>query len=409
MIFNNEILASIDEVGDVTLESMFIVYDNMMSAYEKMTNNDTCYVEGFVQEASAKSPSIMDQATGADKNESVIVKIIAFLPRLIMAVLKKAVSVFSGKDKKEIEKAPDTITKTVESASEEQLEQANEKLTQSTNGVVGIVPKRKRFIVRGFTHLKNSILLGATFPDLIQLISGAMKKKTFSWANLAKDVKSFYTQRGEIGKLLAEGNSEEEIAKKLTANFAGEEIKSFEIKDILSIITKSGFAASAIMSEAELFNNKKAWKQYTMGLDPTDAMHAESVCKTVKSVSFKMSFGIKLFQKLTGLVSWFKNTGNVLNTKDEYKRNATEALNDKFDRFIQSPEGEKYSGFKSYAEAKKNLKNTIGKGSKFKQFEEDFNKWIADHDEVHIKLPTQLNQDKAEASKAQDNVTGEDD
>ena len=394
MNFVNEILTSIDEASDVTLESMVSVYDSMLTSYEKMHNNTECYVEGFVQEADTK-PSIMDQATGADKNESMIVKIIAFLPRLIMAILKKAAGVFSKDNEKAINNLPKSTEVTLEKSSEEELAKKNEQLQKDTNGIIGVVPKKKCFIVRGFTHLKNLLLLATTLPELLKLIKGSMQKKTFSWSQLAVDVKKFYSMRGKIGELLSEGNTEQEIIDKLKTDYAAEEIKAFDICDALDVFKKSGFALSAFASEAELFQNKKAWKQYTQGLDPTAAMHAESVCKTVNSVSFKAALGVKL---VNGLLKFgrdeIKGVALVDDAKN-IKEKSDDVFRDKFERFKNSSDGAKFAKYSNYDEFKKANKKLFKKSGEYKEFVEKFNEWQKKNDDEHIKLPTQGNIDAA--------------
>ena len=156
MNFVSEVLTAIDEAENVTLESMVEVFDNMLNEYNKLINSQTCYAEGFVMEASATKESIMDQATGAGKNESVITKIIAFLPRLIIATIKRIASIFTKDKEKEIKAFPNKLETTINNSSEEELKQKDEKLNKETDGVVRVHPKRKLFIVRGFRHIKNA-------------------------------------------------------------------------------------------------------------------------------------------------------------------------------------------------------------------------------------------------------------
>lgn len=402
MNFVSEVLTAIDEAENVTLESMVEVYDNMLNEYDKLISSQTCYVEGFVMEASATKESIMDQATGAGKNESVITKIIAFLPRLIIATIKRIASIFTKDKEKEIKSFPDKLETTINNSSEEELKQKDEKLNKETDGVVRVHPKRKLFIVRGFRHIKNAVMLLTTVPGLFKLIRESMQKKTFTWSRLASDMKNFYANKGEITKLLNEGKSAEEISSQLK-NYAADEVSCLDMKDVLKIFTSSGFAISALADEAELTFNKIAVKKDKAGLDPTEAMKAEEVARSVKNISGTIAFLTKIFKGIFGFVTGFRDAKKVIGTKEAVNANAAVVNNDAFQRFKNSAEGSAYSGYETYADVEKALKSkgikgalTKGKSKEWNKFVDDFSKWKAANDDEHIHLPSQSNIDKAE-------------
>lgn len=393
MDFVTNILSEIDNAEAITMESMINVFDSMLNEYDKMLNHQTCYVEGFVQEA-AKKESIMDQATGAGKNESAIVKIIAFLPRLIIAMLKKVASFFTKDKENELKKAPDKLKTTVENSSEEELKQKGDKLDKETGGIVNVHPKRKNFLVRGFRHVKNAIMLAATMPELLGLIKSSMQKKTFSWSQLNKDIKNFYSNKGDIVKLLNEGKTPEQIAAQLK-DYTADEVSCLEMADLLRVITKSGFALSAIADEAELTFNKIAVERDKAGLDPSSYMAAESVARYVKNGSGALALAMRIGKGIYGIISNKNAIGRVLDKHDENIRLENENRENQFTRFKSSREGSAYKKFTSYSDCINSFKTGKLKKDKagLKAFKQAFADWIKNNDDEHIKLPTQHNID----------------
>lgn len=379
MDFITDILSEIDNAESITMESMINVFDSMLNEYDKMLNHQTCYVEGFVQEA-AKKESIMDQATGAGKNENIIVKVMAFIPRLLIAVIKKIASIFTKDKEAEIKAAPGKLETTISNASEDQLNKADEKLDKATDGVIRVHPKRKCFIVRGFTHVKNIFLLATSFPDLFRLIKSAFQKKTFSWSRLGSDISNFYKNKGEIAKLMTEGKSSTEIVSQLK-NYAGDEVATKDMTEILNIFAKSGFAISALASEAELLNNKIAVERDKKGLDPTEAMKAEEVAKTISKTTGILAVAANFFKGITGIVGFFDRLSDNKKAAEEAKETHRKAMNDQFRRFTESEEGQDYAKYSSYEECKKALSGKIIKNTPaWKQFENAFEKWKTSDD-----------------------------
>lgn len=413
MNFVSEVLTAIDEAENLTLESMVNVFDNMLNEYDKLINSQTCYVEGFVMEASATKESIMDQATGASKNESIITKIIAFLPRLIIATIKRIASIFTKDKEKEIKEFPDKLETTIQNSSEEELKQKDEKLNKETDGIVRVHPKRKNFIVRGFRHLKNAVMLLTTVPGLFKLIKESMQKKTFTWSRLASDIKGFYANKGEIAKLLNEGKSAEEIASQLK-DYAADEVSCLDMEDMLKIFANSGFAISALADEAELAFNKIAVKKDKAGLDPTEAMKAEEVARSVKKVSGIIAILTKIFKGLFGFVTGFGKGLKVIGTKQDVQANEAIVNNDAFQRFKKSAEGSDYSNYETYADVENALKSkgikgvlTKGKSKEWTKFVDAFRDWKKANNDEHTHLPSQNNIEKAKAGKTNDGEEAE--
>ena len=407
MDFVSNILSEIDNAESITMESMINVFDSMLNEYDKMLNHQTCYVEGFVQEA-AKKESIMDQATGAGKNENAIVKIIAFLPRLIIAMLKKVASFFTKDKEKELKDAPGKLKTTVENSSDEELKQKGDKLSKETDGIVNVHPKRKNFLVRGFRHVKNAIMLATTMPELLRLIKQAFQKKTFSWSQLSKDIGTFYTNKGDIVKLLNEGKTPEQIAAQLK-DYAADEVSCLEMADLLRVINKSGFALSAIADEAELTFNKIAVKRDKAGLDPSEAMAAEKVAGYVKNGAAALSIAMRIGRGIFGFISNPSDIKKAFRKRDETLKLNHDNREDQFTRFKNSPEGNAYKKFTSYDDCVSGLREgRIKKGSKLKDFEKAFADWIAANDDEHIKLPSQGNIDKAKEQSKYKLITDND-
>jgi hypothetical protein len=98
---HDDVLSSIDDIDDVVLESEFSVLNAMLDSYNKATiimenyNGDAIDSFSIFQEE-----GILDEATGK-KSEALITRILAFIPRLIMAIGKRLIGCSKNEDIKE--------------------------------------------------------------------------------------------------------------------------------------------------------------------------------------------------------------------------------------------------------------------------------------------------------------------
>ena len=434
MNFVSEVLTAIDEAENVTLESMYDVFDSLLNEYDKMINADTCYVEGFVMEADEptagkksakdnKAPEMETKSqavkttnkTAGKSQESTAYKLIMFLPRLIASLLKKIASIFNNDNKASISEMPGKLQTTISNSSEDELKTVGDELKKKTDGIVTVEPKRKCFIVRGFHHLKNIIMLAATLPDLLRLIKGAMKKKTFTWANLWKDTKFFYRNKGELAEILINGKDPEDLK-----NFAAEEVKTVEFTDVLGIIGKSGYALSAAADELSMIYDKKAVDQFKAGMDPSEAMAASDMCKFVRKMTFLTGIGTSLFNGIHNLVSMPGKIGSIFSGIKKKHDDKKENKADEWDMFINSSEGKRYASYSSLADLKKDdydAKPTGGYSSKHpsglitkddkarakQEFEDTYKRWKKNNydDSTDDYAPTSANVEAGEKKAAE--------
>ena len=264
-VLTEEVLSYVDELNQVTLESMLDVYDSISHEYEKMVLNNCSYIEGFVQEG-----KILDEATGkGNKGETTLYKIFAFIPRLITALLNAINDSLGGDDASNKDSAKKMDEK-LKKGSPDDVKSLNQKLKQKTGGIVSVEPKRRCLVVRGLTHIKNyiSIIVGCRgiIKDIKDVLDNKGKKKNI--VNIATELNN------QVKGIKATSPAE---LKKILSESPGAETSSIGLGNVL-LTGKHGLVATAgIMSELSLALEKKAHSEWSQGMDYKETQAAKQI------------------------------------------------------------------------------------------------------------------------------------
>ena len=142
-IITENLLSDIDDLDDITLESMLDVYSSLSSQYEKiMTMNDGSM--DIVMEG-----DVIDYATGKNTIDSGLKKILLFLPRLLIGIAKSITGTFSKDYKAEKDEAYKRAEENLNIADEEDLNAAAEEVKKITEGNMEFDPKTKKLSIVG--------------------------------------------------------------------------------------------------------------------------------------------------------------------------------------------------------------------------------------------------------------------
>lgn len=117
---NNLIINEIEAIDEVVNESKIdqlmtiaSIYDKQFTIIEEYQYRNKSDVSGFkiFQESFYQEGEILDKATGKGKDESILAKIVAFIPRLVGAIIDSIKKLFSGDSKKKAEAAAEKASK----------------------------------------------------------------------------------------------------------------------------------------------------------------------------------------------------------------------------------------------------------------------------------------------------------
>lgn len=190
-----EILDSIDNIDSCIQESTLDVFEATMKEYEKFSQ----FVEFSVfEEAFYMEGKILDEATGKNTFDGTLKKIILFLPRLLIAIVKSIASVFTDKYDEEVTtngaKASENLNNTNDP---NKLAMAQENVNTISNGEIQFDPNTKKFkLGKTFSHIKNWIKILTGAAPLIEKIRTMKEGGETSYGVLAKNLKAIL--KGEM-------------------------------------------------------------------------------------------------------------------------------------------------------------------------------------------------------------------
>lgn len=184
-IITENLLSDIDDLDDITLESMLDVYSSLSSQYEKiMTMNDGSM--DIVMEG-----DVIDYATGKNTIDSGLKKILLFLPRLLIGIAKSITGTFSKDYKAEKDEAYKRAEENLNIADEEDLNAAADEVKKITEGNMEFDPKTKKFSIIGkFRNYQKKIRTVKKTKKIFTRIKNEAKNENTDYKALASEIAS---------------------------------------------------------------------------------------------------------------------------------------------------------------------------------------------------------------------------
>lgn len=282
-----EILSSIDDVNETVMESSIDVFDSIINEFDKLSQfvEFTVFNESVVMEG-----QIWDTATGAGTLDGTFKKIILFIPRLLIGIVKAIGNVFTKDFKKENDenkaKAAENIEKETDPA---KLEVAKENTMVVSEGNLNFDPKKKRFfLTKAFLHIRNYIRILVGVAPLLKKLRNTANGASTPYGTLAKELWAIIRGKAQLG---------EETAG-LTAD---------ALIELSSDACSAAIAVRGICSEVSLNLEKQMQKDYADGKDITKKAEMKDLADSVASVS-----------KIVSRVTFFGKVVHFLG-KDLYK------------------------------------------------------------------------------------------
>lgn len=284
----NEILDSFCEIDDTVVEYTINVYEALSKEYEKAItildhyDGDDMMSFGIFQEG-----EIMDKATGKYTDDSTIMKIIKFIPRLLMAIVSAVAGVFTKDYNKNLKASGDATEDTLKNASKEELAVIASRVDKTSEGMVQFDPNKKEFkLGKKLSRAWNRITLVTSATAVLTRLRQELKSPNTPYKKFAEELKAIF--KGE--------KTADEVTISLGAN---------AFKNGLYDACKSGYLVSSVCKELSGTLEKKCKKDYENGKDPQKAYEIKllldqisETSKTVANVTLLGRIGNALFSDI---------------------------------------------------------------------------------------------------------------
>ena len=238
-MINSLILNEIEAIDEVVNESKIdqlmtiaSIYDKQFTIIEEYQYRNKSDVSGFniFQESFYQEGEILDKATGKGKDESMLAKIVAFIPRLVGAIIDSIKKLFSGDSKKKAEEAAEKASK----FSPQKLAKVGGILGAAGLGFIGGKALSNNSKEDSETVKKNDELTKAN-QDLTEKNKNLTDENNNLKTSIAEKDKQFEAEMKELKKQI-KSLSESELAKD---NARLEEVRRGLIKQVRAAADKN--------------------------------------------------------------------------------------------------------------------------------------------------------------------------
>lgn len=313
-IVRDEILDSISFINECVEDSAMSVFGSIIQEYEKISTmidnagNDLM----FVQEG-----QVWDTATGKDKVESGLFKLIAFIPRLFQGIFNAITSVFKKDSEKSVAKNAELAKNALATYDETKLATVASTVNETTEDNIGFDPKKKEFVLkRGLRHIRNYIYILTSFPELFKKFIIKLKGGETPYDSMLNELKQVLTGKKSLDS------------------------ESFYVSvDALHELYKDGYNASmgvrGLTSELSMLLEKKMRADFENGKNIDKQAKAKQFLDEVSGTSkivMNVTFGLKMISKVLyifggPLYRKFRN-GMTIDEEDIERQNTSQEKQD---------------------------------------------------------------------------------
>lgn len=183
----SEVIDAINSIDDVMMESTIGVYSALSSEYDKLMSFMD-YKYDIYQEG-----EVWDRATGKYSDDGVIMKIIKFIPRLIMGIIDAVTKTFSKGYSNDVVTIGSQAQSIVDKASEEEINQVSQQVSEMTDGKIKVDKKTKKLTLFGVMKAgwSKMALLGTGAKCLTRLRTELTKPNT-DYKKFAGELKDIF-------------------------------------------------------------------------------------------------------------------------------------------------------------------------------------------------------------------------
>lgn len=191
-------LEYINEIDQVVSESYDSICNSLIDYYDKIINNEV-YSESYVD---VYQEGIMDEATGKGKFENVVVRIVKFLPRLLIAVGKAIKNAITGE--KIDEKEYMLGEKYINDASDDELKNLAKTSAELSDGKVVFDPETKKYKVFGVKGLFNKVMMATEVAAIMKRVKQQLDSGTPEYDKIKAELGSIIKKEKQFDSETAE-------------------------------------------------------------------------------------------------------------------------------------------------------------------------------------------------------------
>ena len=294
----NSISTSVlEDIDQIVLESTIDVYEALSHEYEKAVkifseSSDENIHPGI---SLFQEENVFDYATGKHTGDSTFMKIVMFIPRLFIGIIRAIGSIFTKDFKSKNDESMKTAGYVIDHSSPEQLTVVANEVNNTSKGDISFDPNQKNFnIGRKFRHIRNSIAIMVMAPKVIKNIITQCRSGNTDYKLLAKDLWSILKREKKM----------DEVTEKLTLD---------ALKSLVNESWQASIAVAALSDEASALLEKKMRKDFAKGKNIEKQAEAKELFDGITQFSRHVTHVTgfcTLVKKITALFKGFDKIKN---------------------------------------------------------------------------------------------------
>lgn len=257
----NQVLQYIDDISTTVCESYDSMCGTLINYYDKIVSSDVYAesYENFYQEA-----NILDEATGKGKFENVVVRIVKFLPRLLIAVGKAIKNVITGNkdDQKEYILGEERI----KNASDEELRKLAKTTNELSDGRIVFDPATKKYKLFGVKGLFNKVMMATEVAVIMKRVKQQLDSGTPEYDKI----------KDELGKIIRKEKQFDHDTASASLSALG--------KLAQDVTVPADLTANLLFEISGILNNKII-KDVESGKDPSKLIEIRDSMNELKHVA----------------------------------------------------------------------------------------------------------------------------
>lgn len=262
-LVRNEIVHSMNSIDECVDDSILAVLCSVIQEYEKISvMMDNAEDDYFIYQEG----QVWDTAIGKGKDESGVMKIIAFIPRLFQGIINAITAVFSKEKDATFKKDLEEAQVVIKSATEEELEEASDEIKKKSNGEMSFDPEKKQFHFKnGLKHIRNYIQIGFGLSAALKKIVPKLEGKDIDYDIFIRDIKAGLQGKGEDNDTF----------------YASMDM----LKSLCNDAGAAALGVRGLSSEISMKLEKKMRKDFANGKDISQKAKAKELLDTVSEAS----------------------------------------------------------------------------------------------------------------------------
>ena len=294
----NSISTSVlEDIDQIVLESTIDVYEALSHEYEKAVKIVSESADENIHPGISlfQEENVFDYATGKHTGDNTFMKIVMFIPRLFIGIIRAIGSIFTKDFKSKNDESMKTAGYVIDHSSPEQLTVVANEVNNTGKGDISFDPNQKNFnIGRKFRHIRNSIAIMVMAPKVIKNIITQCRSGNTDYKLLAKDLWSILKREKKM----------DEVTEKLTLD---------ALKSLVNESWQASIAVAALSDEASALLEKKMRKDFAKGKNIEKQAEAKELFDGITQFSRHVTHVTgfcALVKKITALFKGFDKIKN---------------------------------------------------------------------------------------------------